>query len=296
MMKRTLIRDTKFVGHYMLLQVLIQLLLVVFISWCGVAVYVYFTQSRMLYYPELPTRVIEATPAAIGLSYEDVHLIAADGTRLHGWFAPATVPRGTLLFNHGNAGNISHRLDSVALFHALGLNVLIYDYRGYGESEGKPTEAGTYLDVKAAWEYLLGKRGIAAKEVVIFGRSLGAAMAADLASQQASAGVILESAFTSIPALAASLYPWLPTRLLSRYHYNNLDKVERITSPLLIVHSRDDEIIPYSQGEELFERANQPKQFLELKGGHNDATHVSRDTYTETLELFLGAILPGSGS
>ena len=117
----------------------------------------------------------------------------------------------------------------------------------------------------------------------------------DLASRQASAGVILESAFTSIPAMAASLYPWLPVRLLSRYRYNNLDKIGLITSPLLIIHSREDEIIPYSQGKELYAHACQPKQFLELKGGHNDGSHVSHDIYTETLERFLQAILPASG-
>jgi fermentation-respiration switch protein FrsA (DUF1100 family) len=280
----------------MSLQGLFQLLLVVFVTWCGMALYLYFSQSRLLYYPELPSRALEHTPAAIGLSYETVQLFAADGTRLHGWFVPATTPRGTLLFSHGNAGNIAHRLDSIRQFHSLGLNVLIYDYRGYGESEGRPTEAGTYLDVKAAWDYLLGERRISPQQIVIFGRSLGAAIAADLASQQPSAGVILESAFTSVPDMAASLYPWLPVRLLARYRYNTLDKIERINSPLLLVHSREDEIIPYAHGEQLFAHANEPKQFLELRGGHNDGNHVSHDIYMETLQQFLEEILPLTGN
>lgn len=278
----------------MSLHSLLHLLLVVFITWCGIAGYLYFSQSRLLYYPELPSRALEASPADIGLAYETVLLTAGDGTRLHGWFVPATAPRGTLLFSHGNAGNIAHRLDSIRQFHSLGLNVLIYDYRGFGESEGKPTEAGTYLDVTAAWDYLLEERLIAPQQIIIFGRSLGAAIAAELASQHPSAGVILESAFTSVPDMAASLYPWLPVRLLSRYRYNNLEKVARITSPLLLVHSRGDEIVPYAHGERLFAHANEPKQFLELHGGHNDGNHVSHDIYTQTLGKFLGEILPAA--
>ena len=223
-----------------------------------------------------------------------MQLLAADGTRLHGWFVPATSPRGTLLFSHGNAGNIGHRLDSIRQFHSLGLNVLIYDYRGFGASEGKPTEAGTYLDVKAAWDYLLEERMIAAQEIIIFGRSLGAAMATELASQNRSAAVILESAFTSVPDMAASIYPWLPVRLLSRYQYNNLEKVSLISSPLLVIHSRADEIVPYVHAERLFAAANEPKQFLELSGGHNDGNHVSHDVYMQTLRRFLERTLPGS--
>jgi fermentation-respiration switch protein FrsA (DUF1100 family) len=245
----------------MSLHSLLHLLLVVFITWCGIAVYLYFSQSRLLYYPDMPSRALEASPADVGLAYDTVRLTAGDGTRLHAWFVPAATARGTLLFNHGNAGNIAHRLDSISLFHSLGLNVLIFDYRGYGESEGKPSEKGTYLDVQAAW-------------------------------QHPSAGVILESAFTSVPDMAASLYPWLPVRLLSRYRYNNLDKVERITSPLLVVHSREDDIIPYVHGEQLFAKANEPKQFLEMRGRHNDGYHVSRKIYVKRMQQFLDEILP----
>ncbi|MEN8206156.1 MAG: alpha/beta hydrolase [Pseudomonadota bacterium] len=276
----------------MSLHSLFHLLLVVFITWCGIAVYLYFSQSRLLYYPDMPSRALEASPADIGLAYETVLLTAGDDTRLHAWFVPSDAARGTLLFNHGNAGNIAHRLDSISLFHSLGLNVLIFDYRGYGESEGKPSEKGTYLDVKAAWDYLLKERMISAEEIVIFGRSLGAAIAVDLASQHPSAGVILESAFTSVPDMAASLYPWLPVRLLSRYRYNSLKRIEGIRSPLLVVHSRDDEIIPYEHGKKLFAQANKPKQFLELNGGHNNGYQVSRKLYEQTMQQFLDAILP----
>ena len=219
-------------------------------------------------------------------------LTTEDGIRLHAWFVAADAPRGTLLFSHGNAGNISHRLDSISLFHSLGLDILIFDYRGFGESEGKPSEKGTYLDVKAAWDYLLEERMISPEEIIIFGRSLGAAIAVDLASQHPSAGVILESAFTSVPDMAASLYPWLPVRLLSRYRYNSLDMIARITSPLLVVHSREDDIIPFAHGEKLFAHANEPKQFLELRGGHNDGYHASRKSYMKSMQQFVGEILP----
>jgi hypothetical protein len=274
---------------------LLHFLLVIFITWCGISLYLYFSQSRLLYYPGLPSRAVEATPADIGLAFENVRLTTEDGLRLHAWFVPASAPRGTLLFNHGNAGNIAHRLDSIRLFHSLGLNVLIYDYRGYGESEGKPTEKGTYRDATAAWAYLQESRGIAPQEIIIFGRSLGAAIAVDLASRVPSAGVILESAFTSVADMAATLYPWLPARFLVRYRYDSAAKIGRIMSPLLVMHSRDDEIIPFSQGEELFARANQPKRFLQLRGGHNDGNQASHDIYMETLEQFLQVILPASG-
>ena len=279
----------------MSLHSLLHLLLVVFITWCGITLYLYFSQSRMLYYPELPSRALDATPAAVGLPFENIRLTTEDGIQLHAWYVPAVAARGTLLFNHGNAGNIAHRLDSIRLFNSLGLNVLIFDYRGFGESEGKPSEQGTYRDARAAWNYLHENRGIAAQQIVIFGRSLGAAIAVDLASQVPSAGVIIESAFTSVPDMAAHLYPWLPVRFLVRYRYDSAAKIGRISSPLLVMHSREDGIIPYSQGEELFAQANKPKQFLELNGGHNDGHNASQAVYTKALQQYLDTILPRAG-
>jgi fermentation-respiration switch protein FrsA (DUF1100 family) len=197
-----------------------------------------------------------------------------------------------VLFCHGNAGNISHRLDSIRLFHELGLSVLIFDYRGYGQSSGKPTEKGTYRDADAAWHYLVTLRGILPGHIILFGRSLGAPIAADLATRQSAAAVILESAFTSVPDVAAKFYPWLPVRWLSRYQYNTRKKLASIHSPVMIVHSRDDEIIEYANGERLFEAANEPKQFLELRGGHNDGFMVSGKDYIRGLNNFLDNV-PG---
>lgn len=276
-------------------QSLLHLLLVAFVTWCGIALYLYFSQSRLLYYPEMPSRAVNATPENIGLAYEEVQLLTSDDVRLHGWYVPADNARGTVLFSHGNAGNIGHRLDTVRLFNGLGLNVLLYDYRGFGNSEGNTTEAGTYLDGQAAWAWLTWEKQIHPGQIILFGRSLGAAVAADLAIHNPSAAVILESAFTSVPDMAARIYPWLPVRMLSRFQYNNLDKVREITAPLLIVHSPDDEIIPYEQGEQLFEQAREPKQFLKLQGGHNDGFYVSRDHYAQSLGEFLQQVLPDPG-
>jgi fermentation-respiration switch protein FrsA (DUF1100 family) len=266
---------------------LMYLLLLTAVGYGILALYLFIMQPRLLYYPGMPGRELEATPGAIGLAFEDVTLQTADGMRLHGWFIPVGNPRATVLFCHGNAGNISHRLDSIALLNSLGLQVLIFDYRGYGKSEGRPSEKGTYRDVDAAWHYLREVRGLTEAGIIIFGRSLGAAVAADLASRTRPAAVILESAFTSVPDMAAEFYPWLPVRLLSRYRYDNLGKVARIARPLLLVHSRQDEIIPFAHGERLFGRAREPKQSLELTGGHNDAFQSSRKAYTHGLKSFL---------
>lgn len=261
------------------------------IGYAVLAAALFLYQPRLLYFPDIPTREIEASPADIGLDFEPLTLTTRDDEQLDAWFIPAAQARGVLLFCHGNAGNISHRLDSIRLFHELGLSVLIFDYRGYGRSSGRPAEKGTYRDADAAWDYLVEQRGIAPGQIILFGRSLGAAIAADLATRQGAAAVILESAFTSVPDIAARFYPWLPVRWLSRYQYDTGKKLANIHVPVLIVHSRDDEIIRYANGERLFEAANEPKQFLQLRGGHNDAFMVSGKDYIQGLDSFLDTVL-----
>ena len=263
------------------------------LGYAALAGALFFYQPNLLYFPGMPSREIVATPADTGLDFEPLTLATRDGEQLDAWFVPADSARGVLVFCHGNAGNIAHRLDSIRLFHDLGLSVLIFDYRGYGRSSGRPTEQGTYRDVDAARDYLVGPRGIPPNRIILFGRSLGAAIAADLASRQNAAGVILESAFTSVPDIAATLYPWLPVRWMSRYQYNTQKKLADIHSPVLIVHSRDDEIIPYANGERLFAAARDSKQFLELRGGHNDGFMVSGKDYVQGLDSFLGNALGG---
>lgn len=252
----------------------------------------YLGQSNLLYLPEIPSRELIASPRDIGLAHEEVHLETADGVRLHAWYLPAREARGTLLFLHGNAGNISHRLDSLRIFHELGLAVLIVDYRGYGQSEGRPSEAGLQQDALAAWRHLVDARQEPPERIVLFGRSLGAALAAWLAAREPAAALILESAFVSVPELASELYWWLPARHLARLRHDTRAELAGVRSPVLVVHSPDDEIIPYRHGRTLFEAAPPPKHFLELHGDHNNGFLLSGTDYVRGLAAFLDEYLP----
>ena len=248
-------------------------------------------QSRLVFFPNMPSRALGPGPDSIGLAYERVEIITEDGIKLDAWYVPAQAPRGVVLFFHGNAGNISHRLDSLRVFNALNLDTQIFDYRGYGRSEGKVSEQGTYRDGEAVWRFLTEKRGFAAAEIVIFGRSLGAAIAAYVASRHTPGALIVESGFVSVPDMAAALYPWLPARRLARIKYPTGEYLQAVSCPALIVHSRDDEIIPFEQGRKLFELAREPKHFLELRGGHNDGFLVSGQRYLDGIDNFLVASL-----
>lgn len=250
-------------------------------------VMLFFMQERMVFFPHQPGRQLEATPRDVGLDYVDVNFETADGLTLHGWYIYAHNPRGTVLFLHGNAGNISHRLHSVAIFHALGLNTFIIDYRGYGQSEGKPGEEGTYLDADAAWQHLVTERGEDPARIVVFGRSLGGAIAAWLATKYKPAALIVESSFTSVAEMAAHLYPYMPVRFILRLRYPVIDFVTRIRCPVLIVHSRDDEIIPFAMGKALYKAAPGPKAFLELAGDHNSGILLLPDRYRQKLAEFV---------
>ena len=251
------------------------------------ALMLFLLQNRMVFLADLPGRALTATPEDAGFSFEDVSIVTSDGLRLHGWFVPAESSKGTVLFLHGNAGNISHRLDSIEIFHELGLDTLIIDYRGYGQSEGKPGEQGTYLDAQAGWDYLVNNRGIAPEKIVIFGRSLGGAIGAWLAAENTAAAVIIESCFSSALDMARHLYPFIPAKLIIRLKYPVRDYVSRLNMPLLVIHSRDDEIIPFSMGQEIFESAAEPKAMLELSGDHNRGFLLNRDRYQAGLQEFI---------
>lgn len=253
-----------------------------------IVLFVYLMQSHLLFFP---TKDKVATPRHIGLTYEQVKLTTEDDLKLDGWFVPAPNSRGVVLFFHGNAGNISHRLDSLLIFHQLGLSTLIFDYRGYGDSEGKVSEHGSYRDAVAAWRYLTLQKKVPPENIIFFGRSLGAAVASQLATVHTPKALIMESAFTSIPELAAKLYPFLPARWISRFHYNSRENLKRIKCPILVIHSADDEIIPFEHGRQLFRVAKEPKKFLEIKGGHNNGFMVSNDSYRKSIDQFLHSIL-----
>jgi fermentation-respiration switch protein FrsA (DUF1100 family) len=245
------------------------------------------TQCSMVYYPNLPSRELVNSPEQLGLSYENVHFLTEDGLQLHGWYIPANQDSDVLLFFHGNAGNISHRMDSINIFHRLQLSILIFDYRGYGNSTGKPSESGTYRDAQAAYHYLVHQRKVNPERLIYFGRSLGGAVASHLAVEHAPKALILESTFTSAPDMASRLFPVLPLRWLTRFSYSNINNIKSIHCPVLIVHSPDDEIIPYDLGRNLYAAANQPKQFLKIHGGHNEGFIQSKTIYMEGLRAFL---------
>ena len=261
------------------------------LAYVGAGVILVIFQSKYVY---LPKRDLETTPDEWAMAYEDVSLTAADGVKLHGWYVRSkakTSRAGVVLFCHGNAGNISHRIYTIQQLAWMGVDVFIFDYRGYGKSAGKPSEKGTYLDAEAAWDYLVEQRGLAPEEIVIFGRSLGGSIAAHLAKDRKPAAVVIESTFANITDLAAKMMPLFPVRLMCRFDYDTEEYVRQITSPVLVIHSRDDDMIPFEHGRRVFEAANDPKEFLEITGTHNEGPADSRD-YEKPLRRFITGNLP----
>jgi len=253
-----------------------------------ISLWLRLNESRLIYYPE---RAIAMTPRQHGMKYEEVWLTTADNVRLNGWFMPSSHPSGkTLLLLHGNAGNISHRFDKYAIFHELGLDIFALDYRGYGKSEGAPSETGLYLDARAAYRYLREQRGIDQHKLVVYGESLGVAVAVDLLGQVAAAGLALEAGFTSAPDVGQEMYPFLPMRWLMRAQYDALGKIGRIDAPLLIFHSRDDEFFTMRHAQKLLAAAPARKELIELRGGHNDAFMQSAEVYREALRHFTASL------
>jgi len=244
----------------------------------------YLRQSSMVFHPD-PR--ITSVPEDWGMRYTPVSLNTEDGVRISGWYIPAAGAQRTVLFFHGNAGNISHRRTSIALFNKLGLNVFIIDYRGYGGSEGRPNETGLYYDGLAAWRYLTEDRAEAPENIVLFGRSLGGAVAAHIAMQKSAGATILESTFSSAAAMGRVVMPLLAPVLLMRYRFDTLAKVRSICSPLMVIHSSGDDIIPFQQGREIYQAAREPKVFLELTGDHNSGVIQNMAVYTEELRKFL---------
>ncbi len=254
----------------------------------GLCLVLFLRQSSMVYFP---LARVDQDPSAAGLAFEAVTLRAEDGVALDAWFVPCRGARGTVLVCHGNAGNIGHRLPAIALFHGLGLNVLIFDYRGYGRSQGRPSEIGTYRDARAAWAYLVRGRCLPPSRIAIVGRSLGGAVAAALAAEVRPAGLVLEATFTSLPALGARLYPWLPVRWLARYRYDTLSRLPRVACPVLVAHSPDDEMIPFDHGQRLFAAAREPKTFVALSGEHNAGEVLAAPGYRAALDIFFAQTL-----
>jgi len=269
---------------------LIGLLLLALGIYAGFAVHLYLTQDQKIFFPE---PVLEITPDQIGLPYDEVKLPSSDGVMLHGWYVIAAAkPRATVLYLHGNAGNIGNCLESVKQLVLLGMNVLVIDYRGYGGSTGKPSEQGLYDDAEAAWRYLLETRKADPQEIVVYGQSLGGAVASRLAAKHTPGALILEAAFTSLPDSAAERYPWLPVRLLSRYRFETLTTLKTVHCPVLIVHSVNDEVTSYRQGLRLYDAVSGSKTMLDLHGAHNGAVHDNLMIFTRGVDNFLTRYMP----
>lgn len=270
------------------MRMLLTLGIMVVLAYAVVAALIFFAQPHLVYYPEIGRSLI-GTPADVELPYETVEITTADGESLYGWYVPAPDATATVLFLHGNAGNISNRMGYLTMLYRLGYNTFIFDYRGYGKSSGTPTEEGTYRDAKAAWKYITQKKAIAPSNVVLFGESLGGAVASWLAVREKPGLLVLASAFTSVPDMGAKLYPFLPVRLLSRFEYNTLEQLKDVECPVFVAHSPQDEIVPFEHGQALYEAAPSPKQFLELQGGHNNGFVYMREEWAEALGEFMDA-------
>jgi uncharacterized protein len=239
-----------------------------------------------------PDRVLHATGAELGRPFEDIYFKANDGVELNAWFFPADTNSArssqAVMLCHGNGGNISYRLDMTHALLSTGVNVFLFDYRGYGRSQGRASEEGTYRDAEAAYRWL-EKKGFAGGDIILFGESLGGGVATELATRVISGGLILQSTFTCIPDIGAELFPWLPVRLLSTIKYDTLSKLPRVKAPVLVMHSRGDRLIRFRHGERNFATAREPKLFCELTGDHNDPL-TNRVQFIADFEKFLELI------
>lgn len=238
-----------------------------------------------------PFPLLTRTPEAVGLSYRDV-FFPSGRHRLQGWHIPAANPRGAVLFCHGNSGNLSNCLETAMVFHRLGMNFFVFDYRGYGNSTGSPDEEGTYRDAEAAWETLTRELGEKPERVVLFGRSLGGAVAAELAVRRPAAAMIVEASFPSLLEVAALTHPRIPAAWFLSSRYEAARRVAAVSCPKLFIHSRDDDFIPLELGEKLFRAAAEPKKFLLIHGSHGEGYLETGEPYLRALDDFLREVLP----
>lgn len=247
-----------------------------------VIAYIRYIERRTIFYPE---KEIQLLPREEGLDFEDIFFKTQDNLELNGWFLAHKDAAGTILFCHGNAGNISHRLEKLKFFHELGVNILIFDYRGYGRSKGSPSEKGLYLDTEAAYNYLLSRK-IDSKQIIAFGESLGSVAAIDLAYKHKIKGLIVEGAISCAKDMVRFIYPFLPSWIIS-IHFDSVNKIKSVDIPKLIIHSINDEVVPYRLGRKLYNNASLPKEFLEIRGGHNSAFFESEGILKEKIADFL---------
>ena len=255
------------------------------VSIAALALYVRYLENRTVF---APSKTLDATPQDIGLFFENIFLKTADGLSLHGWFIPAqnALAKTTLLYLHGNAGNISGRLSKIKIFHDLGLDVFIIDYRGYGRSEGVATEIGVYLDAMAAYDYLQTRLDLNRNGIIAYGASLGGAVAVDLATKRKINALIIDSSFTNAKDMAKTIFPFVPSFFI-KTKLDAVSKIKNLTIPKLFIHSVEDDLVPIALGEKLYQASLKPKVFLKIKGTHNDGHEVDRDNFVNGIKQFL---------
>jgi len=267
----------------------VKLVLLALCGYIAITLLAWHFHERLIFFP---SATLAATPKALHLPYEDVRITTSDGAIIHGWYVP--VCKGplidknfTILLFHGNAGNISHRLDYLRIFHELGLHALIIDYHGYGLSGGKPSVKGTEEDARAAWNWLIVEKGAVAERIVLHGHSLGGGVAGWLAGQTRPAGLILEGTFPSLADVGKAAYPFLPVKMLIKDIYNTRETLRDKDIPALFMHSPEDQVVSYSLGRELYESYTGPKTFQQLSGNHSEAFLLSGEKYIEGVKKFL---------
>jgi uncharacterized protein len=252
-----------------------------------ILILMYTFQNQLLF---MPSSGFIQTPASTGLEAADVWAETEDGVRVHGWYFPNQDANYVVVLSHGNAGNISGRIAIAETLLNSGASVLMYDYRGYGNSEGSPSEEGLYKDIEAVVEYLKSEQGYTEQQVVMYGRSLGGAVAAYAATQYDLGGLVLDSAFKNLRAMVREVYPFVPARL-AKYDFPTDEYIQQLGDlPVMIMHSPNDEIIGFHHGRSLYELAGGPKRFVELRGGHNDNFYQSQSLIEQSWKEFLDRI------
>ncbi len=254
----------------------------------GVLALLWARQEQLMFFP---TRGISSTPADVGLAFEDVRLTTSDGVLLSAWWVPAVSPRGAVVFCHGNAGSMEHRLERLLYLHGLGLDVLFFDYRGYGTSAGAPSEAGTFRDMDAAVDHVRRVRGVSRERTVFWGESLGGAVAVEAATRHGCGLLVLESTFTSVRAMVRRHYPFVPAALATRLRYDSLARIASVGCPVLVLHSGSDSLTPFAQGEALHAAAAAPKWLSRLEGDHNDGGILVSPQAQQLVREVLDAVL-----
>lgn len=255
------------------------------IVYLGLAAVMFAFQSRIVF---VQSKKMQGDPSNAGMAFEDLTLRTSDGVSINAWYVPGPEEaRGTALFCHGNGGNMSHCVDRIRLLRELGFNVLLFDYRGYGRSEGTPSEEGLYRDTRAAWDWLVMEKNVPPDEIVLWGHSLGTAVASQLAGEVQAAALIMEASHTSVAEEGQRRFPWLPVRLLAYIELDNCAHVARAKCPVMIVHSSQDQLVPLEFGRRVFDAAREPKAFLEITGGHNSGYRSSGKVYRDGVVEFL---------